>query len=86
VPERRLTITSSAGLHARPAGLLTQAVTASGMDITLGRDGGTPVNARSILALMSLGIQGGEEIVLSSTAADSDAVLDSLVEILATAD
>jgi phosphocarrier protein HPr len=83
MPERTVTIASAHGLHARPASLFVQAVTASGLPVQLTK-GDKTLNASSILGIISLGINHGDEITLSAEGENADAVLDSLVEILTT--
>ena len=80
---RTVTVGSTVGLHARPAALFTQAVAAAGVPVTIAREGGDPVNAASILAVLSLGVEHGDTVVLT-TESDDDALLDSLEELLAT--
>lgn len=79
--QRTVVVASRVGLHARPAMLFTQAVAATGSSVTIAKAGGAPVDASSILFVMSLGVAGGEEVVLES---DDEAALDSLVALLAT--
>lgn len=81
---RSVTIASSVGLHARPASLFVEAVTDSGVDVEIGRPGEAGVDAGSILGVMALGAKHGEEVVLSAEGDEADAVLDRLVELLAT--
>ena len=71
--ERRVTIGWPEGLHARPASIFVRAATATGVPVTVARAGGTPVNAASMLAVLSLGAQGGAEIVLPSPADEPEA-------------
>ena len=80
---RTAIIASSVGLHARPASLFVQKVTRSGLPVAIARPGGTPVNAASMLAVMSLGVKCGEEVELSCDAENSEAFLDELVAFLA---
>ncbi|UZN02179.1 HPr family phosphocarrier protein [Cellulomonas sp. S1-8] len=82
--ERTVAVASRVGLHARPAMLFTQAVAAGGVPVTIAKAGGTPVDASSILFVMSLGIPHGEEVTLAADGPDADRVLDGLVELLAT--
>jgi phosphocarrier protein len=79
--ERTVVVASQVGLHARPAMLFTQAVAASGAPVTIGRPGAARVDASSILFVMSLGVGGGEEVVLESP---DEAALEQLVALLAT--
>lgn len=84
MPERTATIASTSGLHARPANLFVQAVQATELPVQIGRPGGTSVDARSILSVMGLGAKHGEQVVLSTDAADSQPALADLVTLLET--
>jgi phosphocarrier protein len=83
MPERTVTIASAHGLHARPASLFVQAVTASGIPVELSK-GDKVLNAASILGVISLGIEHGDRVTLKAEGENADAVLDSLVELLTT--
>ena len=63
---RQVSIASSVGLHARPASLFVQAATATGLPVTIAKEGGNPVDARSILMVMALGAKNGETVTLSA--------------------
>jgi phosphocarrier protein HPr len=82
--ERTVRIGSTHGLHARPAKLFTQAVAASGSQVTVQKTGGQAVNAGSILAVISQGIDHGDEVTIVVDGGDEQAVLDQLVELLST--
>ena len=82
--ERTVRIGSTHGLHARPAKLFTQAVGASGASVTVQKAGGSPVNGASILAVISQGIDHGDEVTIVVDGGDEQAVLDQLVELLST--
>jgi phosphocarrier protein HPr len=79
--ERTITITSEHGLHARPAALFTQAAAAAGIPVKIAK-GDRTVDATSILGVISLGVDHGDEVVLSATGDDDEAVLDKLAEVL----
>jgi phosphocarrier protein len=85
MPERRITVTSPVGLHARPASLFAQAA-GGAATVTVSKPGGRPVNAKSILSLLSLDIRGGQEIVVQADGDNAEAVLEELVRIATTAD
>jgi phosphocarrier protein len=68
--ERRVNVGWAEGLHARPASIFVRA-------------DGNPANAASMLAVLGLGAQGGEEIVLASDAEGADAALDRLAKLVA---
>ena len=81
---RTVTIAASHGLHARPAKLFAQAAKETGIRVNIAKGEGKPANAASILAVIALGAEFGEEVVLSAeeTEGASDA-LDSLAALLA---
>ncbi len=81
--ERRVTVGWAEGLHARPASIFVRATTASGVPVTIAKAGGEPVNAASMLAVLGLGAQGGEEVVLASVAEGAEAALDRLAKLVA---
>ncbi len=82
--ERTIRIGSSHGLHARPAKLFVQAVSDSGVAVTISKGSGKAVSASSILGVISLGIDHGDYVTLATEDANGDTVLDSLVEVLVT--
>lgn len=83
MPERTVVVASRVGLHARPASLFSQAAAAAGVPITITNEEGKSVNAASILGVLSLGIDHGEQVTIAADDVDgADAALDSLVELL----
>lgn len=64
MPEIRVKIASPVGLHARPASLFVKAA-AKHQGVSIGRPGAEPVDARSMLSVLSLAIGHGEEVVLN---------------------
>lgn len=81
--ERRVVVGSSVGLHARPAALFTQAAAKAGLPVTIAKAGGKPVDARSILLVLTLGVGHGDEVVLAADGDGADAALDGLADLLA---
>ena len=75
MPTKTVTVGSAVGLHARPAALIAEAVTKSGVPVTLATPGGNPVDAGSPLMIMTLGAKHGTDVVVSS---DDEAVLDRI--------
>ncbi len=84
MPQRNVTIASSVGLHARPAGIFTKAAAATGAQVTIGRPGVAAVNAASLLMVMGLGLKHGETAELTVEGDGADAALDQLAELLST--
>jgi phosphocarrier protein len=79
--ERRVTVASPVGLHARPAAMFVRAAAATGTTVTIAKPGKDPVDARSLLAVMSLDVRHGDEVTLAAEGAD--AALDELAALLA---
>jgi phosphocarrier protein len=87
MPSRTAVIASSVGLHARPAGLfvgLAGEAARAGVTVTIGRPGEEPVNAASILSVLSLGARQGDTVELNAEGDNADDVLTRLVEELST--
>ncbi|MFI9816821.1 HPr family phosphocarrier protein [Saccharothrix variisporea] len=82
MPSRRVTIASPSGLHARPAKLLTEAARKHSLVIRIGRGEDHLVDASSILAVMSLGVQSGEEVLLTAEGDQADQALAELADLL----
>ena len=79
--ERTVTIASAHGLHARPASLFTQAAAKAGVPVQLTK-GEKSVNAASILGVISLGIDHGDEVLLAAEGEGADEALDTLEALL----
>jgi phosphocarrier protein len=80
---RTATIASGHGLHARPAALFVQAVNDSGLSVTIEKDG-REAPAGSILGVISLAINQGDVVTITTDGDNADVVLDSLVTFLET--
>lgn len=74
---RRLRVPLVHGLHARPAALLAQSLKGLYAEVSLSLRGRT-VNARSAVAIMSLGARQGDDISVRATGADSTVVFEAL--------
>jgi phosphocarrier protein len=81
--QRTVTIGSSVGLHARPASLFVQAATKQAVPVKIGRPDADPIDARSILGVLGLGVKGGEDVILSAEGDGAEAALEELVALLA---
>jgi phosphocarrier protein len=87
MPTRTAVIASTVGLHARPAGLfvgLAGEAVRAGVKVTIGRPGEEPVNAASILSVLSLGARHGDTVEVSAEGEEAEAVLERLVGELST--
>jgi phosphocarrier protein HPr len=80
--ERRATVGSRVGLHARPASVFVQAAGRQKVRVTIAKPGGQPVSARSILSVLALDVHGGEEVVLYADGDGATTALDELAAVL----
>jgi phosphocarrier protein HPr len=83
VPQRTVVVASTHGLHARPAAIFTQAAAKAGVPVQVAKNGKS-VNAASILGVISLGIDHGDEVELSVEGEGAEGVLDELEGLLTT--
>ncbi|MBO3745036.1 HPr family phosphocarrier protein [Streptosporangiaceae bacterium NEAU-GS5] len=81
--ERKITVESEVGLHARPAATFVQTAAKSGMDVTIAKlgGGGQPVSAKSILSVLALDVRQGDTIVIKAEGEGADELLDQLAAI-----
>ncbi|GIG53521.1 HPr family phosphocarrier protein [Demequina activiva] len=79
---RTVAIGSSVGLHARPAALFVKAAGDAGLPVTIAKEGGSPVPANSMIAIMALGAKHGDRVTLAAEGEGAEEVLDSLAELL----
>jgi len=82
VPERTAIVASTVGLHARPAAVFVKAAGEQPAKVRIRKGDGEPVDAASILSIMTLGVEHGDEVVLSAEGDGADASLDALVDLL----
>jgi phosphocarrier protein len=82
MPERTVTVASSVGLHARPATIFVQAAAQQPVKVTIAKPGGDPVDARSVLFVLSLDVRGGEDVILAAEGDGAETALDELTALL----
>lgn len=81
--QRTATVASSSGLHSRPAAVFARAASASGHTVKVSAHGKS-ADARSILGLLGLGVDTGDEIVLDVDGAEAERIADELHALLET--
>ena len=69
------------GIHARPAGLLAKTAKQYESTITVSKNGKT-VTATKLMALMSLGVKGGDRITVTVAGADEEAAAEGMKRFL----
>ncbi|MBO9129848.1 phosphocarrier protein HPr [Bacillus sp. 165] len=80
--EKIFKVTADSGIHARPATLLVNTASKFNSDINLEYSGKT-VNLKSIMGVMSLGIQQGTEIKITANGEDAAQALAAIEETIA---
>jgi phosphocarrier protein len=70
-------VTEESGIHARPASVLVQHASKFKSDIRLEYDGKT-VNLKSIVGVMSLGIEYGHRFTITSSGEDEEEAIAAL--------
>lgn len=75
------TITDPVGIHARPAGMLAKKIEELGASVTIVKDGKC-VDTRRLIALMQLGIKGGDTVSFRVEGVNEDKNAQLLLEFL----
>ena len=79
--KKSMTIQLQSGLEARPVALLVQVASQHECSIYVEADN-KKVNAKSIMGMMTLGLDSGEEVVVSATGADEEAAIAEIEKYL----
>jgi len=77
MPEKRVAVKNPHGLHARPAALFVQKAASFPCSLKV-RKGDREADAKSILGIMSLGIEPEEEILLTAEGDQAEEALAAL--------
>lgn len=80
-----LTVANRSGLHARPAAAFVEAAAGYASRITLENldRGGRPVDAKSMIMILTAGVQRGHRIRLTADGADEAEAIAGLGELVA---
>lgn len=81
MPEINLIVNHEVGLHARPASMFVQTAAKFSADIEV-THGETTANAKSILAVLTLGASKGAEILIKAEGDDADEALKALEKLI----
>lgn len=74
-------ITDEIGIHARPAGMLVKEAKAFTSKITLEANGKS-ADATKLMAVMSLGVKCGAEVVIKAEGEDEDTAIAKMEEFM----
>ncbi len=79
--KKEITIQIPTGLEARPVAMLVQVASQYESEIHLESDGRT-VNAKSIMGMMTLGLDTGEKVTVTADGADEQEAVQKIEEYL----
>lgn len=82
MPQLAVAVGNQAGLHARPAANLVKTASAYQCRIEVEKEG-RRVNAKSMLALLSLGVRSGDQITFHMEGTDADQALVAIAQLAA---
>jgi phosphotransferase system HPr (HPr) family protein len=77
MPEIRVAIQNTVGLHARPASLFVQTAKRHKSEVRVSCNERS-ANAKSILSVLALGAGKGSELIIQADGEDADDALDAL--------
>jgi len=80
---RRVTVTAAAGIHARTATALAQLATTASGSLRVVAGDAREADAASVIALMTLDVDRGDEVELCADGIGAEALLDAAEAILA---
>lgn len=78
---KEVVVKNAQGLHARPAALFVQIASRYNSDVTIQKDG-EKVNGKSIMGILTLGVQPGATLILEVDGEDADKVMVELEALL----
>ena len=85
-PEIRVTVTlvNDLGLHARPVAAIIRTLEVWEAQVSIGRPGQVPSDARAILRVVRLALRGGESVELSGTGPEAEPAVRAVSDLIAT--
>ena len=78
---KEIIVKNAQGLHARPAALFVQIASRYNSDVTIQKNN-EKVNGKSIMGILTLGVQPGVKVILEINGDDADKVITELEELL----
>lgn len=80
--QREIEIKLAGGLEARPVAMLVQVASQYDSSVYIQTDGNKRVNAKSIMGMMSLGLNAGEKVLVEVNGADEEAAVNHIEKYL----
>ncbi len=79
---REIEIKLAGGLEARPVAMLVQVASQFDSSVYIQTDGNKRVNAKSIMGMMSLGLNAGEKVTVEVDGADESSAIERIEKYL----
>ncbi|WHH57706.1 HPr family phosphocarrier protein [Petroclostridium sp. X23] len=79
---KEVIIQNASGFHIRPAQLFVDKAAEFKSDIFVKGEDGVPIEAKSILGLMTMGLEKGAKITIEATGEDEQEAVSALVELV----
>jgi len=80
--EKKIEIKLAGGLEARPVAMLVQVASQYESSVYIQTDGNKRVNAKSIMGMMSLGLNAGEKVTVEADGSDEEAAINHIEKYL----
>lgn len=78
---KEIIVKNPLGLHARPAAMFVQIASRYNSAVTVQKDN-EKVNGKSIMGILTLGVQPGTKVILEIDGEDAEAVIEELEKLL----
>jgi len=83
MPSRDVVVGSRIGLHGRPAAIVVKTAQAQSVTVRISVGDRPPVDASSIIAVLSLGAHGGDTVTIEASGDGAEDALDAMADVLA---
>ncbi|HUG84906.1 MAG TPA: HPr family phosphocarrier protein [Euzebya sp.] len=80
---RTVAVGSHVGLHARPATAIAKAAAGLRTAVLIGRGDRAPADARSLLSILALGAEHGDEVTLTASGEGAEQAVTALAALIA---
>jgi len=81
---KQATVQNEYGIHCRPSALIVKEALSYDADIVARQAGKEPVNVKSILAVVGMGLGEGKTVEISVSGEDEEAICSRMVELFET--
>ena len=80
--ERTVTVVNDLGLHARPSAALVEVAGQFKCAVNISKEGGDPVNGKSILGIMTLAVEHGSALTIHCEGEDAEDAAEALAALV----